>query len=159
MTEATSTVEVDVPIRTAYNQWTQFETFPEFMQGVKSVEQLDDTTTHWVFRLDGVKREFDAKIIEQEPDRHIEWFSIGELKQGGRVEFESLGEEKTRVTLTLKWEPEGFVEKAGEVLQVDDTLAAVDLRLFKAFIEKRGVEEGGWRGEIEDGMVEADPNE
>ena len=75
------------------------------------------------------------------------------------MEFESLGEEKTRVTLTLKWEPEGFVEKAGEVLQVDDTLAAVDLRLFKAFIEKRGVEEGGWRGEIEDGLVEDDPNE
>lgn len=87
------------------------------------------------------------------------WFSIGELKQGGRVEFEPVSDTKTRVTLTLKWEPEGAMEKVGEVLQVDDTLAAVDLRLFKAYIEKRGVEEGGWRGEIEDGLVEDDPNE
>lgn len=151
MPTATSTIEVDVPLRTAYNQWTQFESFPRFMDGVEKVEQRDDATTYWVMSVGGVKREFEARITDQEPDRHIAWHSTGELQQGGRVEFRPKGADHTEVTLTLDWEPEGFVENAGAVLQVDDALVATDLKMFKDFIEDRGVEEGGWRGEIDGG--------
>lgn len=159
MPTARNSTEVAVPLSTAYNQWTQFETFPEFMEGVKAVTQLDDTTTHWEFSLDGVAREFDAVITEQVPDSHIAWRSIGELQQGGRVEFEDLGDNRTKVTLTVDWEPEGFVENVGSLLMTDDALVLVNLQKFKNFIENRGAEEDGWRGEIHAGeRTQRDPD-
>lgn len=148
MTTATSTIEVDVPLSTAYNQWTQLESFPEFMSGIERVDQIDETRTHWVTSVGGVRREFDAEITSQQPDSHLVWHSIGELRQGGRVEFEPVGPDATRVTLTLDWDPQGFTEKAGAALQVDDGMVRADLAQFKDFIESRGTEEGAWRGEV-----------
>jgi uncharacterized membrane protein len=156
MPTARNSTEVAVPIDTAYNQWTQFETFPEFMEGVKSVTQLSDTMTHWEFSLDGVAREFDAEITEQVPDSHIAWRAMGELNQGGRVEFEDLGDDRTKVTLTVDWEPEGVAEKVGAFLMADDALILANLLKFKQFIESRGVEEDGWRGRVRDGETMAD---
>lgn len=151
MTTAQSTIEVDVPLSTAYNQWTQLESFPHFMSGVESVTQIDDSRTHWVMKIAGVEREFDAEITDQVPDSHLAWHSIGELKQGGRVEFEAVSPTVTKVSLTLDWDPEGFVESAGAALQVDDMQVRSDLQNFKKFIEEKGVEEGGFRGEIHGG--------
>ncbi len=148
MTTAQSTIEVNVPLSTAYNQWTQLESFPKFMGSVESVTQIDDTRTHWVTKIAGVEREFDAEITDQVADDHLAWHSIGELKQGGRVEFETVSAEVTKITLTLTWDPEGFVESAGAALQVDDATVRKDLQNFKKFIEDKGVEEGGWRGEV-----------
>lgn len=153
MATAQSTIEVDVPLSTAYNQWTQFESFPEFMSGVDSVTQLDDTRTHWVMKVSGVEREFDAEVTDQVPDEHIAWHSIGELKQGGRATFEAVSPTRTKVDLTLDWEPEGFVEKAGEKLMVDERLVAADLKQFKKFIEDRQVEEGGYRDEVHEDVT------
>lgn len=153
MTTAQSTIDVDVPLSTAYNQWTQLESFPHFMSGVESVTQIDDTRTHWETNIGGVKREYDAEITDQVPDDHLAWHSIGELKQGGRVEFESVSPETTKVTLTLEWEPEGFVESTGAALQIDDAMVRGDLQNFKKFIEDKGVEEGGWRGEVHGGST------
>lgn len=154
MPTATSTIEVDVPVTTAYNQWTQFESFPRFMDGVENVQQLDDSLTHWTISVGGVTREYDARITDQTPDKRIEWHSIGELKQGGRVEFQPLGGDRTEVTLHLDWEPEGLAENVGAALQVDDAMVKMDLEQFKEFIESRGTEEGAWRGEINDGQSE-----
>ena len=151
MTTAQSTIDVNVPLSTAYNQWTQLESFPHFMSGVESVTQIDDSRTHWVMKIAGVEREFDAEITDQVADDHLAWHSIGELKQGGRVEFTSAGPEVTTITLTMDWDPEGFVESAGAALQVDDAMVKGDLKNFKKFIEERGVEEGGFRGDIRGG--------
>lgn len=151
MTTASSTIDVEVPLSTAYNQWTQLESFPRFMSGIESVTQIDDTRTHWVTTVGGVRREFDAEITEQVPDSHLAWHALGELDQGGRVEFEPVRPDATRVTLTVNWDPQGFVEHAGAALQVDDGMVRADLAQFKSFIEERGVEEGGWRGEVSGG--------
>ncbi|GIG53578.1 SRPBCC family protein [Demequina activiva] len=150
MPTAQSTIDVNVPLSTAYNQWTQLETFPHFMSGVESVTQLEDSRTHWVTNIGGVQREFDAHITDQVPDQHMEWHSVGELDQGGRVSFESLDPQTTRVSLTVDWDPQGFAEKAGAAVGVDDALVRGDLERFKSFIEERGVEDGAWRGEIRD---------
>ncbi|WP_084039885.1 SRPBCC family protein [Demequina sp. NBRC 110053] len=158
MTTAQSTIDVDVPLSTAYNQWTQLESFPHFMSGVESVTQLDDARTHWVTSIGGVTREFDAQITDQVPDDHVTWHSVGELDQGGTVAFEPVGPETTRVSLTLDWDPSGFAEKAGAALQIDDGLVRGDLERFKKFIEERGTEEGGWRGEIRGG-ASTDPTQ
>ena len=151
MTTAQSTIDVNVPLSTAYNQWTQLESFPEFMTGVESVTQKGDELTHWVTSIGGVHREFDAHITDQVPDDHMAWHSVGDLKQGGRVSFEAVDADTTRVSLALDWDPQGFVEKAGATVGVDDALVRGDLERFKAFIEKRGVEGGAWRGEIRAG--------
>lgn len=154
MTTAQSTIDVNVPLSTAYNQWTQFESFPDFMSGVEAVTQLDDSRTHWVTSIGGVEREFDAEVVDQQPDHHIAWRAVGELDQGGRVEFTQLDPETTRVDLTVDWDPQGFVEKSGSMLQVDESIVRADLERFREFIEQRGVEEGGWRGEIRGGDVQ-----
>jgi len=151
MTTAQSTIDVRVPLNTAYNQWTQLESFPRFMSGVESVEQVDEARTRWVTSIGGVRREFDALITDQTPDDHIEWRSMGELDQGGRVEFTPIDASSTRVSLTIDWDPSGMTEKAGAVLGVDETLVRADLDRFKEFIEEREVEEDGWRGRIRDG--------
>jgi len=150
MSTATDTIIVDVPLSTAYNQWTQMESYPTFMAGVQSVEQLDDSHLRWKMNVAGVEREFDVEITHQVPDRLIAWQSQGELQQRGRVDFASLGDHSTEIKLTLDWEPQGAAEKAGEALQVDKALVTRDLAMFKEFIEDRGTAEGAWRGEVPD---------
>ena len=143
-------VDVDVPIRVAYDQWTQFESFPQFMGGVERITQLDDTHTHWVTKIGGVEREFDAEITEQHPEERIAWTSTtGEAKHAGVVTFHRLDENKTRVMIQIDWEPEGLVEKVGAAVGVDDHQVKADAKRFKEFIESRGTETGAWRGDVE----------
>ncbi|MEP6599529.1 MAG: SRPBCC family protein [Actinomycetota bacterium] len=148
MTSVTESVDVDVPVRTAYNQWTQFESFPNFMGGVDSITQTDDTHTHWVTSVRGVTREFDTEITEQHPDERVAWKSTDGTTHAGVVTFHRLGDEQTRVTVQLDWEPEGVVEKLGAVVGVDDHQVKADLKQFKDFIEDRGREQGAWRADV-----------
>ncbi|GAB3615489.1 SRPBCC family protein [Okibacterium endophyticum] len=148
MTTIQSSIDVDVPISVAYNQWTQFESFPQFMDDVESITQIDDTHVHWKVRMAAVEREFDAEITEQIPDERVAWRSIDGPKHGGVVTFHRLDDDHTRVQLQLDWEPEGLVEKAGAVLQLDDMMVNRDLKNFKEIIEAAGFESGGWRGEV-----------
>lgn len=150
MTTITEEVEVDVPVRTAYDQWTQFEEFPRFMEGVESVKQTDDKHLHWVVEIAGVKREWDAEIVEQSPDRKIAWRAMEGADNAGEVTFQALDTEHTKVQLRLDFSPEGFVEKAGDALGVVKRRATKDLDRFKEFIEHRGTETGAWRGTIKD---------
>ncbi|OKI45079.1 SRPBCC family protein [Micromonospora sp. CB01531] len=142
-------VDVSVPIRTAYDQWTQFEEFPHFMEGVQEVRQLSDTLTHWTVEIGGVKREFDAEITEQLPDERVAWRSTEGTQQAGVVTFHRLDERNTRVTLQMEFEPHGVVEQAGAKLGAVDRRARGDLERFKQFIERRGQETGAWRGTVE----------
>ena len=141
-------VEVEVPVRTAYNQWTQFEEFPRFMEGVEEVRQLNDTKVHWVAEIAGQRREWDAEITEQTPDQRISWRSIEGAANAGVVTFHRLGEGKSKVMLPLDFEPEGAMEKAGDKLGIVKTRAKGDLQRFKQFIESQCRETGAWRGEI-----------
>lgn len=149
MSGVTEHVDVDVPIRTAYDQWTQFEEFPHFMEGVQQVRQTSDTMTHWTVEIAGVKREFDAQITEQLPDERVAWNSTDGTKHAGVVTFHRLDETHTRVTLQLEFEPHGLVEQAGDKLGIVDRRAKGDLERFKSFIEKRGLETGAWRGTVD----------
>jgi len=142
-------IDVDVPVSTAYNQWTQFEEFPQFMSGVESISQQDDAHLHWVVTVGGVEREFDAEITEQHPDERVAWRSVDGPQHAGVVTFHRLSDAETRVTLQLDWEPEGFVENVGAALQIDDLQVARDLKKFKEIIEARGGETGAWRGDID----------
>lgn len=136
MSQVIETVDVDVPVRTAYDQWTQFESFPEFMSGVESVTQTSDTTTHWVTSIAGVKREFDADITEQHPDERVAWNSTGgEVSHAGVVTFHRLSDTTTRVTIQLDWDPQGLLEKVGAAVGVDDRQIKADAKRFKEFIE------------------------
>jgi uncharacterized membrane protein len=146
-----ASIEVAVPVSTAYNQWTQFETFPEFMQGVEEVRQLDDTRLHWVATIGGRRVEWDAKILEQHPDRQISWVSEDGRKTRGTVSFESLGAERTLVRLSMSYLVEGFVEAVGSAAGVDKRRIEGDLRRFKELIEGREHESGAWRGDISAG--------
>ncbi|MEX2623120.1 MAG: SRPBCC family protein [Acidimicrobiia bacterium] len=157
MTNITATIDVDRPVRTVYNQWTQFEEFPEFMEGVEQVRQLDDATLAWTAQIAGVERSWRARIVEQEPDQVVAWTSIGGVANNGRVSFESLGPDATRVQLSLDVEPEGVVESVGAGLGLIERRAKGDLERFREFIESRPVETGAWRGEIEDGKSSPDP--
>ncbi|MEU7859961.1 SRPBCC family protein [Nonomuraea sp. NPDC049141] len=141
-------VDVQVPVRVAYNQWTQFESFPEFMEGVESVKQLSDTRTAWVTEIAGVKREFEAEITEQHPDERVAWRSTDRPHQAGVVTFHHLDPNTTRVTLQMEYDPEGFIETAGDWLQIVRLRIRNDMERFKSFIESRGGETGGWRGEV-----------
>jgi uncharacterized membrane protein len=141
-------VDVNVPVKVAYDQWTQFESFPEFMEGVESIKQVTDTRTHWITEIAGVKREFEAEITEQHPDERIAWRSIDKPHQSGVVTFHRLNPETTRVTLQMEYDPEGFVEKAGDWLQIVKMRVKGDMERFKAFIESRGGETGAWRGDV-----------
>jgi uncharacterized protein YndB with AHSA1/START domain len=147
-TKVEKTVTVDVPISTAYNQWTQFEEFPQFMGGVQKVEQLDDKRLHWVAEIAGVRREWYAEILEQRPDEKIAWAATEGATNAGAVYFIASGPGQTQVTLELEYEPEGLVEKAGDALNVVERQAQADVERFKAFIEARGAESGSWRGEV-----------
>jgi uncharacterized protein YndB with AHSA1/START domain len=147
-TKVEKTVTVDVPISTAYNQWTQFEEFPQFMGGVQTVEQLDDQRLRWVAEIAGVRREWYADILEQRPDEKVAWAATEGATNAGAVYFIAAGPSQTQVTLELEYEPEGLVEKAGDALNLIERQVASDLEKFKTFIESRGAESGGWRGEV-----------
>jgi uncharacterized membrane protein len=151
MGKTTESVDVNVPVSTAYNQWTQFEEFPEFMEGVEEVRQLDDTHLHWVVRVGGVTREFDATITEQHPDERIAWRSDDGPDHGGVVTFHRLDDDTTRVTAQMDIDPEGFVETVGDKLGVLDRRVKGDMERFKTFIEQRGRETGQWRGDVQAG--------
>ena len=147
-------IEVDVPISTAYNQWTQFEEFPQFMEGVESVKQLDDTHLHWVAEIGGKRREWQAEIVEQKPDQKIAWHAVDGNGPNGVVEFEQLGEDKTLITVEMAYEPEGVTEQLGAKVGIDSRQVGRDLERFKQLIESRGVESGAWRGEVHAGERE-----
>ncbi len=148
MSEIIETIEVDVPVRVAYDQWTQFEEFPEFMDAVERVEQLNDTTLRWTAEIAGKTKTWTAKITQQEPDQRIAWTSIEGAKNAGVVTFHRLDDRKTRVTLQLDVEPEGPVESVGDALGFVTRQAKGDLERFKQFVESRGVATGAWRGEV-----------
>ena len=141
-------VDVAVPVSTAYNQWTQFESFPHFMEGVEEVQQITDTRTHWRTKIAGVQREFDAEITEQHPEERIAWRTIDGPYQAGVVTFHRLDDQHTRVMLQLEYHPDSLVEKAGTALGVVQRRVEGDLERFKQFIESRGQETGAWRGEV-----------
>ncbi len=145
----TEIVDVDVPVSTAYNQWTQFESFPEFMEGVEEIRQLDATHTHWVTRFGGVGREFDATITEQHPDERVAWRSDSGPDHAGVITFHRLGDTKTRVTAQMELDPEGLAEHAADKLGILDRRVKGDMLRFKQFIEQRGRETGAWRGDVE----------
>jgi uncharacterized membrane protein len=147
MSDHEKSIVVDRPVNVVYNQWTQFEDFPNFMEGVESVTQLDDKRLHWVAEIAGAQREWDAEIVDQDPDQKISWRSIDGTPNAGTVTFlpEGAG---TRVTLDLDVEPQGVVEKIGDKLGFVSKQAEGDLERFKEFIESRGQETGAWRGEV-----------
>ncbi|MEI7059177.1 SRPBCC family protein [Nocardioides sp. CCNWLW239] len=149
MSTIQKSVQVDVPVSTAYDQWTQFESFPQFMEGVESVQQLDDKRLHWKAEIGGVTREWDAEIVDQVPDDRITWRAVEGTTNKGTVSFspDQMGK-ATNVTLRLEYEPEGAVEKTGDLLKIVDMRVKGDLERFKDFIEHRGTETGAWRGEV-----------
>ena len=146
--EAVETIEVEVPVRTAYNQWTQFEEFPRFMEGVEEVRQVDDTHLHWRAEIAGVHREWDAVITDQVPDDHIRWRATSGAENAGTVWFRPVDAARTEVRLAFTFEPEGLVEKAGDALGVVERRVRGDLVNFKHMIEGRGTETGAWREEV-----------
>ena len=147
-------IEVDVPLSVAYNQWTQFEDFPLFMEGVDHVQQLDDTRLHWVATVAGRTNEWDAKILEQHPDRQISWVSEDGKKTRGTVTFEPVGDARTLVRLSMSYQAEGIAEQAGSAAGLDARRVRGDLERFKELIESRGAESGAWRGEISAGTTD-----
>jgi uncharacterized membrane protein len=148
MSTIEESIEVGVPVRTAYNQWTQFEEFPRFMEGVKEIRQLDDTRTHWRAEVGGVEREFDAKITEQTPDERVAWTSTTEPEQAGVVTFHRIDDGRTRIMLQMDFEPGGVTEKVGDALGFVKRRVKGDLERFKDLIESRGTESGAWRGDV-----------
>ena len=144
------TVEVNCPVRTVYNQWTQFEDFPKFMAGVKSVRQLDDTHLRWEAEVWGKDEAWEAEITEQTPDTRISWRSTAGARNAGTVRFESLGPDRTLVRLAMAYEPEGVVESVGDMLGAMNTQVENSVEDFKKFIESRGQETGAWRGTVRD---------
>jgi uncharacterized membrane protein len=149
-------IEVEVPVSTAYNQWTQFEEFPKFMNGVEEVRQLDNTHLHWVVEVGGQREEWDAEITEQRPDERIAWRATGGKNNAGVVSFHRLDDQRCKIMLQLDWEPEGLIEKLGSAIGQDDRQVKRDLERFKELVESRGGEPGArrggaWRGEVEHG--------
>ncbi|HVL54708.1 MAG TPA: SRPBCC family protein [Vitreimonas sp.] len=148
MSTIVESIDVQVPVRTAYNQWTQFEEFPQFMEGVERVEQLDDTRLHWVAKVAGKTKEWDAKITEQTPDQRIAWTATSGAENAGVVTFHRIDDATTRVTVQMDVDPEGPVENVGDAVGVPERRVKGDLERFKEFIESRGRETGAWRGEV-----------
>ncbi len=153
MARVSESIEVEVPVTTAYNQWTQFEEFPRFMEGVESVRQLDDTHLHWVAEFGGERHEWDAEITYQEPDERIAWRATDGKDNAGEVRFRRLDANRTHIELDMSYETEGLKEQLGSALGADDRRVKGDLKRFKELVEGRGVETGGWRGEVRQGDV------
>jgi carbon monoxide dehydrogenase subunit G len=156
-TKVEKRILVNVPVSTAYNQWTQFEEFPHFMGGVKSVTQLSDDRLQWVAEIGGVRRQWEAKILEQVPDRKVAWAATEGATNAGAVEFEDVGGGQTSLQLTLEYEPEGLIEKVGDKLHVVERQAEADLKRFKEFIEDEGYASGAWRGSVSSGAPVGTP--
>ena len=150
-TKVEKSILVNVPLSTAYNQWTQFEDFPQFMSGVASVTQLSDDRLHWVAEIAGVRRQWEARILEQVPDRKVAWAATSGATNAGMVTFEDVGGGQTSVHLSLEYEPEGIVEGIGDKLHVVENRAEADLTGFKEFIESEGYATGAWRGSVNEG--------
>jgi uncharacterized membrane protein len=151
MANVTEWIDVNVPLSTAYNQWTQFEEFPQFMEGVKSVTQLDDTSLRWVAEVAGKEKDWIAEITEQAPDMRVAWRAMSGAENAGVVTFHRIDDDTTRVTLQMDVDPEGIVETAGTALGFLERRVKGDLERFKEFIESRGSETGAWRGTVEAG--------
>ena len=149
MTTIEESIDIEVPVAVAYNQWTQFESFPSFMDGVERVEQKTDTQLHWVAEIAGIKREWDAEITEQHPDHRVAWKALEQDGPNGVVTFHKLAEARTRVMVQMDYEPEGIKESVGSMIGSDDRMVKADLESFKTMIESTGHESGGWRGNIE----------
>ena len=158
MATVEKSIEVNVPIRTAYNQWTQFEEFPRFMEGVEEVRQLDEKRLAWRAKIAGKTEEWTAEITEQTPDRVVAWRSTTGTDNSGRITFAPSGANGTRVTVEIGYDPQSFVEKAGDAMGFVSRRVEGDLGRFKQFIESRGVETGAWRGEIHGSQVERGTN-
>ena len=148
MAEIVETIDVDVPVRTAYDQWTQFEEFPSFMEGVERVEQLDDTHLRWHGEIAGKDEQWTSEITEQDPDQRIAWKTTEGSGPDGVVTFHRLEDQRCKVTVQMDYEPEGVTEKIGSALGFDSRRVSGDLERFKELIESRGVETGAWRGEV-----------
>ena len=146
-------IEINMPITTVYNQWTQFEEFPRFMEGVKETRQMGDKRLHWKAEIAGKDEEWDAEIVEQVPDQRIAWRSTSGAKNSGLVTFQRIDPNRTRVTLRIDYDPQGFVENVGKALGIVSARVEGDLQRFKKFIESRGQETGAWRGEIHGGRT------
>lgn len=144
-------VEVQCPVQTVYNQWTQFEDFPRFMEGVKEVRQLDDTHLHWHAEIAGADREWEAEIIEQLPDQKISWRAISGPENDGVVEFQPVAPDRTRITVRMSYDPQGFVENVGDFLGLVGRRVEGDMERFRKFVEQRG-ETGAWRGTVTQGQ-------
>ena len=149
MSTIEESIEVQVPVRTAYNQWTQFEEFPQFMEGVEEIKQVDDTHLHWVSEVGGRRKEFDAEVTEQTPDQRIAWRSTSGTEHAGVVTFHKVDEGQTRIMVQMDIDPDGIVETAGDALGVPKRRVRGDLERFKQLVESRGEATGAWRGEVE----------
>ena len=157
-TKVEKSILVNVPVSTAYNQWTQFQDFPHFMNGIKSITQLGDDRLEWVAEIAGVRRRWEARIVEQVPYRKVAWAATEGATNAGAVRFEDVGGGQTRVHLSLEYEPEGLVEKVGDKLNVIENQAEGDLNRFKAFIEAEGYASGAWRGSVNEGLPGGTPD-
>ena len=152
MEKIEKSIEVDCPVKTVYNQWTQFEQFPDFMDGVEQVRQLDDTRLHWVASIGGRRAEWDAKILEQHPDRQISWISEDGKKTRGTVSFEPRGDSRTLIRLSMSYQAEGVGEAVGSAAGLDARRVRGDLERFRDLVESQGAESGAWRGEVAAGQ-------
>jgi uncharacterized membrane protein len=148
MSTIEKSIELNVPASTAYNQWTQFEDFPHFMEGVEQVRQIGDKHLHWRVNVGGKKKEFETEITEQIPDKRIAWQTRGGTENAGVVTFHRLNERMSRIMVQMEYDPQGFVEKAGDLLGVASRRVQGDLERFKKYVEARGTESGAWRGTI-----------
>jgi uncharacterized membrane protein len=149
MSSFEESIEVNVPVHTAYNQWTQFEEFPQFMEGVERVDQLDDAHLHWVAEVAGKTHEWDAEVTEQHPDERVAWKSTTGKMNAGVVTFHRLSDDQTKVMVQIDFEPEGMIENVGDALGVVERRTKGDMERFKQFIESRGMETGAWRGDVD----------
>ena len=150
-------IDVGVPVSVAYDQWTQFEEFPQFMDGIVEVKQLDDTHLRWVADIDGERKEWEAEVVEQEPDRVVAWRSVEGLENSGRVEFEPI-DSGTRVSVAMQYDADGVKESLGALFGIDGRQVANDLESFRELVEAREVPTGAWRGTVESGdVVDSDP--
>jgi uncharacterized membrane protein len=149
MSRVEQSIEVNVPVRTAYNQWTQFEEFPQFMEGVESVTQLDDTHLRWIAEIGGKTHEWKAEITEQHPDERVAWRSVEGKNTAGVVTFHRLEDQRCKIMVQMDFEPEGVIETVGSAIGADERRVKGDLERFRDLIESRGVESGAWRGEVD----------
>ncbi|WP_019178833.1 SRPBCC family protein [Microbacterium yannicii] len=150
MSQIIESIDVDVPVTMAYNQWTQFESFPHFLDEVESITQIDDTHLHWKVKVGPFTREFDAEVTEQHPDERVAWTSIGgDTAHAGVVTFHKLSDTSSRVTVQIDWTPTDAVEKLGSLVRAGTHAVKKDLKNFKEFIENTDRETGAWRGDVE----------